>query len=99
MCFPALNKHIFLLLLCLLYIVHLCFNRTSEDNLRSFLEGDILTRYNFLFKQTDDGGSPDGKTPLKEWVGKMLTEMQQSIESHISAAMKANKTGAEGSQK
>ena len=81
---------VFGLIVCFKFIISN--RRTSESNLRAFLEEDILCRYNFLFKQMEDSASPDGKTPLKEWVGKMLSEMQQSIESHISAAMKSNKT-------
>ncbi len=34
--------------------------------------------------------APDGKTPLRVWVGKMLNEMQESIESHINNAMKGS---------
>lgn len=54
----------------------------------------MLSKYTFLFKQADDDGAmgPDGKTPLRDWVGRMLGDMQSAIEQHINNAMKGAST-------
>ena len=33
---------------------------------------------------------PDGTTEIQPWIKKILSEMQSSIEEHISAAMRSN---------
>lgn len=71
-------------------------SKTSETELRSFLEQNVLNKFVYLYKQEHDDTAPDGKTPLRQWVTRMLSEMQESIESHINNAMKGGKP-SEGS--
>ena len=75
-------------------------NKTSENELTSFLQNEVLDKYVFLYNQEHEDMAPDGKTPLRIWVTKMLSEMQTSIESHINNAMKgASKPSGSGSSK
>ena len=73
-------------------------SKTSEGELRSFLESHVLNKYVVLYHQEQDDVAPDGITPLRQWVTRMLGEMQSSIEMHINNAMKGA-AGAGGSGK
>jgi hypothetical protein len=68
-------------------------SKTSEVELRTFLEDEVLSKFVFLYNQEHDDIAPDGKTPLRQWVTRMLSEMQGSIESHINNAMKGAAAG------
>lgn len=59
-----------------------------KDELEKFLQEQVLSKYTFLFEQTKENGAPDGVTDLQPWIKKVLAEMQESVENHISSAMK-----------
>lgn len=74
-------------------------SKTSERELKTFLEDQVLTKYVHLYNQENEDMAPDGKTPLRKWVSKMLGEMQSSIEAHINNAMKGAGSSGSGSEK
>jgi len=59
-----------------------------KEELEKFLKEQVLSKYTFLFEQTKENGAPDGVTDLQPWIKKVLAEMQESVENHISSAMK-----------
>ena len=61
-----------------------------REALTEFLENQILSKYTFLFDQKVENMGPDGTTEIQPWIKKILSEMQSSIEEHISAAMRSN---------
>lgn len=61
------------------------------EELNTFLQQEILTKYTFLFRQDTEDRSPDPSIPLQAFMQKALAEMQSVIESHIYAAMGSNK--------
>ncbi len=91
-CIPVCVCYVYI---TVFYCVYVC--RTSEDELRKFLQDEVLSKYVYLYNQQGDDMAPDGKTSLRSWVGKMLNEMQESIESHINNAMKGSGGGSSSS--
>jgi hypothetical protein len=61
-----------------------------SNQLRQFLEGEVLSKYTFVFEQMAENAAPNGGD-IQPWIKSMLGEMQVSIEDHINAAMRANK--------
>lgn len=66
-----------------------------KEDLECFLRDRVLSKYTFLFEQAQDNCAPDGVTDLQPWIKKVLAEMQESVENHISSAMKSG--GSNGS--
>ncbi len=59
----------------------------SSDELREFLEREILSKYTFLFSQKAEDASPEHGVHLQDFMNKSLGEMQLAIESHIHSAI------------
>lgn len=59
-----------------------------KEELEVFLKDRVLSKYTFLFEQSKENMGPDGRCELQPWIKKVLAEMQQSVENHISSAMK-----------
>jgi len=59
----------------------------QDGKLKDFLDTEILEKYSIMFKQKEEGSSPDGSTSIQGWLQKLLAEMQKSIETHVNNAM------------
>jgi len=59
----------------------------QDNKLKDFLDREILEKYSIMFKQKEEGSSPDGTTSIQGWLQKLLAEMQRSIETHVNNAM------------
>lgn len=59
----------------------------QDNKLKEFLDHEILEKYSIMFKQKEEGSSPDGAGNIQSWLQKLLSEMQKSIETHVNNAM------------